>query len=434
MGVISGRPGVHTFEDIKAKKDKLASLFHVGTNAVRIIRTKDSSQAKVEVILEDHLDNDVSYARSEFRGKSIADGPIRLGMYQDGKLAELNLYDKSGSRHALISGMTGSGKSSGARVILGDLFDRADVSVIAIDTAKGKQTLGPAVDGLSLLVMERNPAIKTITDLTKVVTARANALGEAGFDVWSKEAYEKIGMKFLVVLIEEAPNLIRDDSTFVKLVEQGRSAGVSMIVSLQRGSHTSIPTDARAQFGIVICFGVRDTRDARFVLNGDLIDRGADPSVWAQRFPGRAYMQAPEIDEDQEAVPIKFMEIPTDKLAEIAKESNPSFDVLTGEVLGGKVEVQGAEREPVNIHDLRLPEVTSVIHFEKPNMNKKVSTEKARELLDQRINSLVKFSPKDLYNLIEETNRSRPWIQGELSKRLKEGSLEVDEEGVYSLI
>lgn len=435
IGIIGGKPGRHTFEDIKAKRDKLASFFRVDSNSVKILRTKDSSQARVEVVIKDHLDNDVVYARSEFAGKSITEGPIRLGMYQDGRLAELNLYDKTGARHLLISGMTGSGKSAGARAIIADLFDRTDTSVIAIDTVKGLQTVRPAIDGLSLFVSNRGEAMTTISKLTRVINARANALGEAGFDAWNKEAYEKLGMKFLVILIEEAPAIIRDDSTFVRLVEQGRSAGVSVIISLQRASHTSIPTDARAQFGIAICFGVKEARDARFILNPDLVDRGADPSAWAQRYPGRAYMQAPEIDEDQEIVPLKFMEIPVDMLEKIAKESTPSFDTITGEILDVKAEPAPTRdyEEKINIDSVEIPDVSATVHFSAPaNLNKRISAEKARAMLDDEIKSLKNFTPKDLYKVMKEANRSRPWIQGELKRRLEEGTLFINDEGIYS--
>ncbi|MBQ1164492.1 conjugal transfer protein TraB, partial [Streptomyces sp. A73] len=80
-----------------------------------------------------------------------------------------------------------------------------------------------------------------------------------------------------------------------------RSAGISVIISLQRPSATSMPTDVREQLGGVFCFGVKGSPTADLALPDDVRDAGARPEAWENRKPGYNYLVAPGVDEERYA-------------------------------------------------------------------------------------------------------------------------------------
>jgi hypothetical protein len=83
---------------------------------------------------------------------------------------------------------------------------------------------------------------------------------------------------------------------------EARSAGISVIISLQRPSATSMPTDVREQLGGVLCFGVKGSTTADMALPDDVRDAGARPEAWENRKPGYNYLVAPGIDEERYAM------------------------------------------------------------------------------------------------------------------------------------
>lgn len=388
-GIIKVAPGKQSFDDVKNKRGLIASLFGAPENGVRITKTDNHAEARVDIVREDFLKHEILWVPSQFGGMSIADGPIRIGHYEDDEIAEFNFYSEHGARHLMISGMNGSGKSVAARVILADLFSRKDVEVYAIDVVKGRQTLYAAESGLKEFITDKTEATIFMNDLTGMIRDRADFLGEHGFDSWKPEVYTEHGMPFIVILIEEAPAVVRNAAIFTRIVEQARSAGISIIASIQRASYTNMPTDARAQLGTVLCFGVRDIQDARFALSNETVERGADPSLWQQRKPGYAYLQSPEIDEEKTVIPLRVYNITTSQLSDSAG--------LVSEKLTAPSGAQTTRKTP----------------------------NEAKEKLTEYIEQLDKeeFTPKDLYPILAGVGRKRPWIHTELNRRMKEGSL-----------
>ncbi|MBQ1166137.1 ATP-binding protein, partial [Streptomyces sp. A73] len=73
---------------------------------------------------------------------------------------------------------------------------------------------------------------------SQVITARADALGRAGFKNWTPDAFEQLNMPSMIVWIEEAAKFFREGTEMEGLVMEARSAGISVIISLQRPSAT----------------------------------------------------------------------------------------------------------------------------------------------------------------------------------------------------
>jgi hypothetical protein len=137
--------------------------------------------------------------------------------------------------------------------------------------------------------------------LPSVIEKRASYLGEKGLDQWVPGC----GLQYLVVWIEEAAKVLREDDDIADIVQTARSAGVSIVLSLQRPSYTQIPVDVRNQMGAVWCFGVKETADAAFALDEALLDAGADPAAWKNRKPGYSYLEAPGIDDERMVSPLR---------------------------------------------------------------------------------------------------------------------------------
>lgn len=484
-GMLQMLPGRHTFSDATNAKERIASALKIPANGVRITRNPDNaSQAFVSAVKEDFLRKEVSWSAPGFVGKSIADGPIRLGIYEDGEEAYLNLYSKTGARHLLISGMNGAGKSVGARVILTDLFSRTDVAVWAIDTVKGAQTLGCAVDGLDWFITKKPAAEAMMDKVLDVVQARADYLGQKRLDVWEPGC----GLTYLVILIEEAPAVIRDADAAIRIVERARSAGISLIISIQRASYSNMPTDLRAQLGTVLCFGVKTEIDARFALSDDVIERGADPSIWQQRKPGYAYLQAPEVDEDKEITPLRVFNIsnkevmahagvlqsdPLDSITRNAigkmyeeykqEQHTVAVDTAGNAVIDGEVipdsesaliasyddeatvveKLNEMDEEPDIVVDINQP--IKVDPDEEPKKlnvirgDARLKPEEARRVMDNFFNEKKsegqrRFAPRDLYEVAIKAGRSRPWIHSELDRRMGEGSIRYTDEDDYWIV
>lgn len=473
MGLVT-TPGKPAMDTINPKRKEIAALAKVPLNNVRAIPVPErADQVKISIVKEDHLRKEIRWVPSEYAGKSIADGPIKIGVYEDGDPVELNLYSEIGARHLLITGMNGVGKSIAARVILADLFVRNDVNVIAIDAVKGTQTLGCAVEGLDWFITKKGQAEGVLNRMISIVNKRADYLGKKGYDVWQPGC----GINFLVVLIEEAPAVIRDSDTFTRIVEQARSAGVSVIASIQRASGANMDTNARAQFGLSLCFGVKSTMDASFALSDDLIERGADPSVWQQKRPGYAILQAPDIDEDRDVVPLRVGLITTDEVHAIAEEHpRKGLDAVTSIAAGDvyqeylkevdgfieKVESEddGFDEDENNYRESLEDDDEDLIrgldddsmqaYFEVDEADNfnfgpgadgtepvRLSPEEARQVLNRHLEGLGSevFHARDLYVVLEKTGRKRPWLHTELNRRIENGTIERDEdEGGYRTV
>ncbi|WP_169454427.1 type IV secretion system DNA-binding domain-containing protein, partial [Catelliglobosispora koreensis] len=69
--------------------------------------------------------------------------PVPLGVYEDGSVAELALWNTIGARHTFLTGATGSGKTTSLNVLLTGTMASVDTVVWVIDVAKRGKSLAP---------------------------------------------------------------------------------------------------------------------------------------------------------------------------------------------------------------------------------------------------------------------------------------------------
>ena len=288
-------PGRQTYDDLAGEAERIAGYYGLPRDAVQMVRNPDNASiVEMLVVTRDMLKEARTWPGLHAPGQSIADAPVILGHYQDGALLEQELVN----HHILTVGQTGAGKSVYAKMKVVDVGSRRDTFVLAIDTQKGRQTLGPVLPAIGWAAFTKPEAKALIEALGRAVYARADYLAERGLEQWEPDC----GLSFLYLLFEEASSMISDMDSFTELMKVARSAGIHIEASLQRATATNVDTDARANFGSSMCFGVRDSADAGFALPGYVIDAGAHPDDWGQRRPGYCYAALDNVDEERHSM------------------------------------------------------------------------------------------------------------------------------------
>ncbi|MEU4225994.1 hypothetical protein AB0F17_16995 [Nonomuraea sp. NPDC026600] len=234
-------------------------------------------------------------------GASIAE-PLRCGLWQD--LDEV-AYVIVG-HHLQIMGKTGAGKSiGGAWNFLAEIVTRSDVAVFAIDITKGEQTLGPLKAALHRLETTKEGAKALLNEMQAKVKPRTDLLSGMGLQKWA----EGCGLTYWVLWLEEFPDIYdalseKEQDRFLSLIKAIRSAGGTVVLSLQRSDWTQMPTIARGQLA-KMCFGVDSAADATFGLSEAQEDAGCRPELWSNKQPGMAYLDAPSIPDDRITMPMR---------------------------------------------------------------------------------------------------------------------------------
>jgi hypothetical protein len=310
--------GKVTSDDLGGRIKHIAGELGVSPNSIRIIPdADDAARATLIVVPKDELKQPTPWPGPSNPGGSITD-PIHIGIYEDGEETVLwfpfDNRTKRNATHFLAAGMNGSAKSTGISVAITDALTRRDVIVWAVDPSKGMQTFAPFLPHLDWVEMTEAGGNEMIDALTQVITARANHLGQHGYKNWTPDAFDELDMPYMIVWIEEAAKFFRNGTEMEGLVMEARSAGISVIISLQRPSATSMPTDVREQLGGVICFGVKGSTTADMALPDDVRDAGARPEAWENRKPGYAYLVAPGVDEERYATPLRTYLIDDDQI------------------------------------------------------------------------------------------------------------------------
>jgi hypothetical protein len=440
--------GEQSVKDLQSSRDHIAAVLEVRPEAVRITpNPDDAGRAEIVVVPEDPLAGEIAWPGPSAPGRSIADAPISLGLYEDGEVARAWLTgdDEQGRAlpHWLIMGMNGAGKSQGWVVAMADALTRNDFELWGSDHVKGVQTFGPLVDYMSKVAASLKDAKAMIAAARDEVAKRQDDLGRRGLKQWEKGC----GYSLLVVWIEEASEIVADSASFVRLVERARSAGVVIVTSLQRASHNNIDTDARAQLAAALCFGVRDGIDATFALPDPVLDAGASPDAWGNRKPGYCYLVAPGIAEERWAVTMRTYRARDPQILEVLQKWGTPMSTqpqtprpanapaeVEDEFYDGRqddiAEDEGLEPMPPPLEpDLNVdpdqpipgPPPEANLSFATARPGSRLNTEQAQAVVQQHLRTLLSGGqaftrPVDVCRMKPQTTRSREWVRLELER------------------
>lgn len=347
-----------TAKDVEAALGAMGSDLGTVTNGIRVVKGEREGEVELTLLWEDQLTDAVGWDGPDHVGGSIAD-PISLGINENKQPVLLRLagdYDNGvAPGHLAIVGMPRTGKGIGVIVVWTNLRGRRDVFPVINDAAKGEQMLmflRPGMPkGKAWIDKSEAGAKVQATAIFNAISARNKALGDAGYSSWTPEAFSKgfewngqhIHMPALVFHIEEfAPIGIASPNLFTKIAEQGLSAGVFCIFSLQRASHDRFPTSLRSVIGNGICYGAFSDIDVSFALSDDVTSGGATPADWKQKYPGRAMAELNGQDDGMARIPFKthfarsmgeFDDYVKETMAHLGRLA-PDLDPCTAEAFG----------------------------------------------------------------------------------------------------
>ncbi|MET7333258.1 hypothetical protein [Nonomuraea sp. NPDC005650] len=447
-------------EDLQKKAAYVESGMRLPPGSITVsIDPDDASRAKVTISDPRVLKNRIPWPGASRPGGSVAD-PVRLGLWQDLDLVEVILH----GYHLQIMGMSGSGKSIGACWnILSELITRYDCAVFGADVTKADQTLGPLETGLHRVEYEIGRVRAMLRDIQAQIPARTAWLAERGFQKWKKGC----GLTYWVVWLEEAPDILaalpeKELEDFLSMVKAIRSAGGTVVMSLQRSDFTQMPTLARGQLA-KMCLGVESPGDAKFGLSTEQRERGAKPERWAQKQPGMAYLDAPSIPDERIAMALRTWDWGEDDQEANARmrahasdwpASAKEVDEFTQIVAAnfGAGAAAGLDDDPP---EEKEPPVGDLVKTENPSPNltagmddpieaadnakfparkgPRMEAGEARGVLLDQLRAWVReerleFAVKDLKEVKERTGySSRGWLNDQLAILADEGVIERDD-------
>jgi FtsK/SpoIIIE family len=216
--------------------------------------------------------------------------PADLGPFEDATPCRVLFL----RRHAIFGGTTGSGKSGGLNVLMGNLTACPDVIIWAIDLKNGME-LGPWRECIDRLATTPGQAAALLRDAAAILGARGRYLAAGGRRSWEPSAE----MPALVIIIDEyaelaeqAPRAMSDTDSIARL---GRALAVTLVAATQRPTQKAMGQGAvRSQMDLRICFRVREQRDVDLVLGQGMLRAGWN--AHKLNAPGKFLISAPEYD------------------------------------------------------------------------------------------------------------------------------------------
>jgi hypothetical protein len=462
-----------TIEDAKSKLPEIAHLLKKPRSLVHISETPAGIEGEVEItVLEsDPFKDSNTWLGPHYPGESIV-VPIEFATYDTAERGQLSITGKNGSssEHYITMGMPGTGKSKVWQVIYGTVLNRKEVSVIYGDPAKGMQSGGPLASGLEWFEWTEEGCKAQIKAVMDAIPARTNHLTSRGLSHWQRGCE----LNFLIFHLEEAARFA-EVSELIVLLEAARSAGIAVVISLQRASHDRIPTSARYNLGGSLCFGVKGKTDTTFSLSEYARESGATPHLWQNRFPGRFYMESSTIDQRLSGHPLMadwVNDIRLEQEVDAGRDIRTPLDTVTADALGARYR---AYREEVSQgvtdwQDMRknrgfskktldFDAIEGIEYGDEPDTEVKVTQPTETRTVAVVKNNNLKTDPEDTARAIAEfnsileeyfsngktlftnkeiqsvfTSRSPGWVSKRLKFMQEKGLLEKTPEGFWRIV
>jgi hypothetical protein len=221
--------------------------------------------------------------------------PIDLGPFEDAAPVRVLFL----RRHALFGGATGSGKSGGLNVLMGNLSACRDVVTWAIDLKRGVE-LGPWAPCIDRLATTPAEARALLADAVAVLEGRADHLAARGQRVWQPTP----DLPALVVIVDEYAELAETvpdaASSADSIGRRGRAVALTLVAATQRPTQKAMGQGAlRSQMDVRICFRVRERRDVDLILGQGMLTAGWQADK--RNAPGKFLISAPEHDTPRRA-------------------------------------------------------------------------------------------------------------------------------------
>lgn len=285
LAILSG----HTADSIKANSEKIANELGVNKERLQITRGSDPATVNLKITNEEPWQTPVIWEGPTNVGANIA-APILFGTYADGSDADVYIAGKEGKscQNFLIAGMSGSGKSTTAQILLASALARSEVSVLLADPLKGYATSGLFMDGIEWFADGVQALYKMKDAVERSVKPRMDYLQDHGYSHWVPGC----GLNLIVFLIEEfsgAEGGNDNSKAWAKMLNSVRAAGIVVIPSLQRTTTKTLAGDIKAQLAGHFIHGLKSAVDTRVAMGESAIET---PHEWKDAYPGRHYFES----------------------------------------------------------------------------------------------------------------------------------------------
>ena len=394
-----------TITDVIAKLPAIESGLGTFRGAARVYPTPDDLANRFELRV---LDKDPHADAITWPGPSVASitEPIDLGPFEDAMPARVLLL----RRHALFGGATGSGKSGGLNVLMGNLTACADVVIWAIDLKRGME-LGPWGACIDRLATTPAEARALLADAVSILEARAEFLAAVGQRVWEPSP----DMPALVIIVDEYAELVESASEATgdadSISRRGRAVAVTLVAATQRPTQKAMGQGPlRSQMDVRICFRVRERKDVDLVLGQGMLSAG-----WqAHRLnaPGKFLVSAPEHDTPRRARAYLLTDQAVSDTASRNAELRPELDEVSRRALDER-----ADRQQQRSPEVREPSTDGGVGH--------VAGEVGRgpEVLLWAALSLAPEDGISVPDLMSAAQMSRPWIYQRLREMASRGQV-----------
>jgi FtsK/SpoIIIE family len=283
-----------TIEQVIARLPAIESGLGTFRGAARVLPTPDGLANRFELRV---LDKDPHADAITWPGPSVRSitEPIDLGPFEDAMPARVLLL----RRHGLVGGATGSGKSGGLNVLMGNLAACTDVVIWAIDLKRGME-LGPWASCIGRLATTSAEARALLADAVTILEARAEFLTARRSRLWEPSPE----LPALVIIIDEYAELTESAAEAIgdadSIARRGRAVAVNLIAATQRPTQKAMGQGAlRSQMDVRICFRVRERRDVDLILGQGMLAAGWHAHTL--NAPGKFLISAPEHDAPRRA-------------------------------------------------------------------------------------------------------------------------------------
>lgn len=456
-------------KDAQDVKDQIASVAGVDAADVKVLKVKgDASQVDVVFTRGHGASKPVVWTGPRHPGKSIADAPIWLGRRTDGSDIDwwiVGSEDDENPRplaHTKCTGVSGAGKTETICTAILQMRERVDVVPVVGDPAKFQQSFGDIEEVLGLAAKTREHTEQLVRNLIPLIEYRAGlfgtltrADGRKGYKQWVPEMYTLHGIPAVFVDIEEAADVLMVvDEEADEALRKLRSVGVHFCASTQTMPHDNISRKTRGQFTQSLAHGQKEYQDARYSLEAETLEAGADPTKWANNVPGSLYAEVTGTDKEHWPIDGRAPRIKAADREEMKRVTRPfwaeldegSYRILSAGIVDeGSVdadeeddvdrdfaEVSGVSMSSVDGIDVGEPLASPrgrspLVTFAEPLVSR-MTTEDARAEMLNRIGILSSSEQTEvtfeaLQDLPELTGRSRGWVYQELERLAEIGVL-----------
>lgn len=242
-------------------------------------------------------------------------GVLRLGWFDTADPFSIALRSGQDALHMLISGMTGSGKSSAERQVIQEWICQRRFEAVELWLADptGGSEFGP------LFGWAQRKAKTAATCVELLVAAheeleRRYATMEGDDDDF--ESFSNIyDGHWLVVAVDEMPQVLDEDQAAVMaamkaFVQRGRRVKMALECAQQSPRAKAMGGDAKTQFPTRFCFKVAEPAETNLALKQGCVGRGIDASKITEK--GRAYLALQDRNDEPMAqffLPMDFAEL-----------------------------------------------------------------------------------------------------------------------------